>query len=177
MAPSHYLNCYWIFCHQYYRTPLNTFLVVWVLLAITIMGFKMSFWNLKSGFFEGGMPFITFTSQEQHCKSLAAQRFVEQFVQANSKDLITANSKDWWIPFTVASNASLTSKASQVDFTDRGPVMLHQWIPLTQGRWSWKQLHELTHYGLMSTLVQIMACCLTAPSHYLNPCWLIISHH
>ena len=24
-----------------------------------------------------------------------------------------------------------------------------------------------------STLVQIMACCLTAPSHYLNLCWLI----
>ena len=26
-----------------------------------------------------------------------------------------------------------------------------------------------------STLVQVMACCLTAPSHYLNQCWLIIS--
>ena len=25
-----------------------------------------------------------------------------------------------------------------------------------------------------ATLVQIMACCLTAPSHYLNQCWLII---
>ena len=25
------------------------------------------------------------------------------------------------------------------------------------------------------TLVQVMACCLTAPSHYLNQCWLIIS--
>ena len=24
-----------------------------------------------------------------------------------------------------------------------------------------------------STLVQVMACCLTAPSHYLNQCWLI----
>ena len=27
-----------------------------------------------------------------------------------------------------------------------------------------------------STLVQVMACCLTAPSHYLNLCWLIISN-
>ena len=27
----------------------------------------------------------------------------------------------------------------------------------------------------MSTLAQIMACCLTAPSHYLNQCWLMIS--
>ena len=26
-----------------------------------------------------------------------------------------------------------------------------------------------------STLVQAMACCLMAPSHYLNQCWLIIS--
>ena len=28
-------------------------------------------------------------------------------------------------------------------------------------------------YG--STLAQVMACCLTAPSHYLNQCWLIIN--
>ena len=29
--------------------------------------------------------------------------------------------------------------------------------------------------GSRSTLVQVMACCPTAPSHYLNQCWLIIS--
>ena len=28
--------------------------------------------------------------------------------------------------------------------------------------------------GYGSTLAQVMACCLTAPSHYLNQCWLII---
>ena len=28
----------------------------------------------------------------------------------------------------------------------------------------------------VSTLAQVMACCLTAPSHYLNQCWLIISN-
>ena len=28
----------------------------------------------------------------------------------------------------------------------------------------------------MSTLAHLMACCLTAPSHYMNQCWLIISH-
>ena len=27
-----------------------------------------------------------------------------------------------------------------------------------------------------STLVQVMACCLTAPSHYLNQCWLIVKY-
>ena len=43
---------------------------------------------------------------------------------------------------------------------------------------------ELTHCSLvtpngvghlLSTLVQVMPCCLTAPSHCLNWCWLIIS--
>ena len=29
--------------------------------------------------------------------------------------------------------------------------------------------------GSRSTLTQVMACCLTAPSHYLNQCWLVIS--
>ena len=29
--------------------------------------------------------------------------------------------------------------------------------------------------GTESTLAQVMACCLTAPSHYLKQCWLIIS--
>ena len=41
----------------------------------------------------------------------------------------------------------------------------------------------LTHCGLVmpygnisgSTLVQVMACCLAAPSHYMNQCWLVIS--
>ena len=28
--------------------------------------------------------------------------------------------------------------------------------------------------GSRSTLAQVMACCLTTPSHYLNQCWLII---
>ena len=44
--------------------------------------------------------------------------------------------------------------------------------------------HGLTHYGLEtsygdksgSILAQAMACCLTAPSHYLTQCWLIISN-
>ena len=30
-------------------------------------------------------------------------------------------------------------------------------------------------HGSRSTLAQVMACCLTAPSHYLNQCWLMIS--
>ena len=31
------------------------------------------------------------------------------------------------------------------------------------------------HYRSGSTLAQVMVCCLTAPSHYLNQCWLVIS--
>ena len=32
-------------------------------------------------------------------------------------------------------------------------------------------------YRSGSTLAQVMACCLTAPSHYLNECWLIINRY
>ena len=43
--------------------------------------------------------------------------------------------------------------------------------------WRTLQRYHLTHCGQRfgSTLAQIMACCHTAPSHYLNQCWLIIS--
>ena len=29
--------------------------------------------------------------------------------------------------------------------------------------------------NLLSTLVQVMACCLTTPNHYLSQCWFLIS--
>ena len=34
---------------------------------------------------------------------------------------------------------------------------------------------DMAIYRTGSTLVQVMACCLTAPSHYLNQYWLIIT--
>ena len=53
---------------------------------------------------------------------------------------------------------------------------------------AWSLLYKsyFTHCGLVtpygnteqrseSTLSQVMACCLTTPSHYLNQCWLIVS--
>ena len=40
---------------------------------------------------------------------------------------------------------------------------------------SWWPSDATWHHGSGSTLAQVMACCLTAPSHYLNLCWLIIS--
>ena len=49
--------------------------------------------------------------------------------------------------------------------------------------WAVCQLWKLTRCGLVtviwcqgsgSTLAQVMAYCLTAPSHYLNQCWLVI---
>ena len=35
--------------------------------------------------------------------------------------------------------------------------------------------NTIRRQGTLSTLAQVMACCLMAPSHYLNQCWLIIS--
>ena len=41
---------------------------------------------------------------------------------------------------------------------------------------TWQSLIlEVPWQGSRSTLAQIMACCLTASSHYLNQCWLMIS--
>ena len=52
---------------------------------------------------------------------------------------------------------------------------------------SWKIIHlrlwihslwpsdVIRRQGTGSTLAQVMACCLTAPIHYLNQCWLSIS--
>ena len=54
-------------------------------------------------------------------------------------------------------------------------------------QWKWLFIHALISVNSLwpsdviwwhrsvSTLAQVMACCLTAPSHYLNQCWLIIS--
>ena len=48
----------------------------------------------------------------------------------------------------------------------------------------WQHIQVLTHCGPVrqfdenrsgATLVQVMACCLTAPSHYLKQCWLFIN--
>ena len=36
-------------------------------------------------------------------------------------------------------------------------------------------INSLWRHKTWSTLAQVMACCLTAPSHYLNQCWLIIT--
>ena len=60
---------------------------------------------------------------------------------------------------------------------------LHFASAVFQNEFSWMRMLEflLTHCGLVmslgnidlgSTLAQVMACCLTAPSHYLNQCWL-----
>ena len=45
--------------------------------------------------------------------------------------------------------------------------MKGHFIPLWQSDAIWCQT-------TWSTLVQVMACCLTAPSHYLNQCWIVI---
>ena len=50
----------------------------------------------------------------------------------------------------------------------RGHISLAQFNSLWPSDAKWRQKSG-------STLAQVMSCCLTAPSHYLNQCWLIIS--
>ena len=47
--------------------------------------------------------------------------------------------------------------------------------PVTNFVNSLRPSDAIWQYRSESTLTQVMACCLTAPSHYLNQCWLIIS--
>ena len=52
----------------------------------------------------------------------------------------------------------------------------HLWITSTSSRGQWVNLCDLKwQHRSGSTLAQAMACCLMAPSHYLNQCWLIVS--
>ena len=41
-------------------------------------------------------------------------------------------------------------------------------------RWGDKRIDATWQHRPGSTLAQIMACCLTSPSHYLNQCWLFV---
>ena len=51
--------------------------------------------------------------------------------------------------------------------------LFHPWLPTTINTlWSSDAIW-CNRSG--STLVQVMTCCLAAPSHYLNQCWLIIN--
>ena len=47
-------------------------------------------------------------------------------------------------------------------------ITCSQWV-----NWLWPG-DAIWWHRTRSTLAQVMACCLTAPSHYLNQCWLII---
>ena len=52
------------------------------------------------------------------------------------------------------------------------PVLCIQKQDLVNSLW----LNDsIWHWKSWSTLVQVMACCLMAPSHYLNQCWLKIN--
>ena len=56
------------------------------------------------------------------------------------------------------------------------------WVHSPNGPWtvdnfplnSWRP-SSIWHYWTWSTLVEVMACCLSAPSHHLDQCWLIIN--
>ena len=57
-------------------------------------------------------------------------------------------------------------------------IWVHATISSSHMKWTFNSLwpsDAIWRQGSWSTLVQVMACCLTAPSHYLNQCWLIIT--
>ena len=83
----------------------------------------------------------------------------------------------WWTtthaPYHVVNTLQLTllsDACKSLHFMCRVVMMKYNeknyGIPVVSGWWS---------YRSGSSLAQVMACCLTAPSHYLNQCWLITS--
>ena len=56
---------------------------------------------------------------------------------------------------------------------------MHTYMPIhCENFWLFNSLwpnEAIWRHRSGSTLAQVMACCLTAPSRYLNQCWLIIS--
>ena len=53
--------------------------------------------------------------------------------------------------------------------------MYHIWKSNVYNYYTLWPSEAITLHKSGSTLVQVMACCLAAPSHYPNQCWLIIS--
>ena len=89
-------------------------------------------------------------------------------------------------PMLVVINWTLKNKL-QWNFDQNAKLFIHENASennickmaaiLSRGRWvnSWWPRDAIWRQESRSTLVQVMACCLTAPSHYLNQCWLIIT--
>ena len=77
--------------------------------------------------------------------------------------------KNLWCHMTSPGHHQLTTSPEAVSLTK--PLMKFNGC-LVNSLWP---SHAIRRQGTESTLAQVMACCLTAPSHYLNQCWLIIS--
>ena len=67
-----------------------------------------------------------------------------------------------------------SSRAWQQDPAYSNGLRLSRRICIIWSRWLWPS-DVISQQGSRSTLAQVMACCLTAPSHYLSQCWLMIS--
>ena len=86
---------------------------------------------------------------------------------------------------TTNSNTSLGGKPRVLLNRDEHGIVSSRMTPRNVCSWrkiTKQLLYSVTHCGLVMsygdrsgpTLAQIMDCCLTAPSHYLSQCWLII---
>ena len=60
----------------------------------------------------------------------------------------------------------------QIDIIFGDPIF--KWVVATR-RNSLKLSDVIKRHRTWSTVIHVMACCLTAPSHYLNQCWSVIS--
>ena len=139
-------------------------------------------WIEKTSFTKGSQFFVM-TKREQY---QALVKVMNGQIMQGGLWLVNTSNVDLFHPIEM-------EDIKHIDWTSRCDV---SWKSIVQTQWHvnhaikaiaclMKQhptIFMLTHcvlvtsYGntSVSTLAQVMACCLTAPSHYLNQCWLII---
>ena len=161
--------------HSYHRLALNHQLTLWLIYSLHCLSWKVFVWSQV-----GGTPHL-------RVRLLGAWRAVTQLTSLANFML-----NSLW-PCDVIWRHRSESPLAQVMvccLMVSGHYLNQCWL-ITKGvLWhstqcnftrnvyklnSLWQSDAIWQHRFRSTLAQVMACCLTAPSHYLNQCWLIIS--
>ena len=88
-------------------------------------------------------------------------------VSINLFDLLLGEGESW------ATYAATGEETSRTTSQEGGPVPGPTAFEEGEKDWRDSKTDAIWRHRSGLTLVHVMACCLTAPSHYLNRCWLI----
>ena len=119
--------------------------------------------NLKGGSRREDMPSASCCTQH----SVVWRRSSWKLVSSQTSRNTTIFSSSTWVPLTWISTWKVTEKIKPSWKQNKQTAKGYQvWHRLCHIRW-----FPHNSFDYKSTLVQVMAWCLTAPSHHLNRCW------